>query len=64
MKPILIHFPEDVLDLMRRVREELPGEPWHYPLDSGMTIEEFRQSLIARLEKTRKPEVESPHNRT
>ena len=54
MKPILIHFPEDVLDLMRRVREELPGEPWYYPLDSGLTIEEFRQILIDRLENARK----------
>ena len=54
MKPILIHFPEDVLELMRRGREEFPNEAWYYPLDSGLTIEEFRQILIDRLENARK----------
>lgn len=42
---------------MRRVREELPGEPWYYPLDSGMTVEEFRQSLLERLARAEKAEV-------
>lgn len=57
MKLALIHFPEDVLELMRRGRKEFPDEPWYYPLDSGMTIEEFRQSLLERLARAEKAEV-------
>ncbi len=58
MKQSLINFPDDVRELMHRVREELPGEAWYYPLDSGMTIEEFRQRLLERLERAHKPKAD------
>ena len=54
----VITLPEDVLELMRRAKKELPGEFVAYPLDSGMTIEEFRQSLLERLERVHKPKAD------
>ena len=47
-------LPHDVLELIRRAKKELPGEFVAYPLDSGLTIEEFREKLLKRLEKKRR----------
>lgn len=42
-------LPPDVLELIRRAKKELAGEFVAYPLDSGLTIEEFRRDLQRRL---------------
>lgn len=46
-------LPPEVLELIRRAKKELPGEFVAYPLDSGFTIEEFRETLLKRLEAKR-----------
>ena len=47
-------LPPDVLALIRLARKELAGEFVAYPLDSGWTIEEFREKLLQRLEEKRR----------
>ncbi len=44
-----INLPDDVVHLIRRAKKELRGEFVAYPLDSGLTIEEFRKDLTERL---------------
>ena len=44
-----IKLPDDVIELIRQAKREFPGEFTAYPLDSGLTIEEFRENLIALL---------------
>ena len=46
-----LKLPPDVLKFIRRAKKELPGEFVAYPLDSGLTIEEFRENLIKRLKE-------------
>ena len=45
-------LPADVLALIRRAKKELPDEFVAYPLDSGISIEEFRRDLQKRLAKS------------
>ena len=52
-------LPKDVHDLIRRAKKELPGEFVAYPLDSGLTVEEFRDSLLERLENAKKKKSET-----
>lgn len=52
-------LPKDVIDLIRRAEKELPGEFVAYPLDSGLTVEEFRDSLLERLENAKKKKSET-----
>ena len=52
-------LPHDVLELIRRAKKELPGEFVAYPLDSGLTVEEFRDSLLERLENAKKKKSET-----
>ena len=52
-------LPRDVIDLIRRAKKELPGEFVAYPLDSGLTVEEFRDSLLERLENAKKKKTPS-----
>lgn len=54
-------LPADVLALIRRAKKELPGEFVAYPLDSGMSIEEFRQDLQKRL-ATREMKITKERN--
>ena len=48
-----------IIDLIRRAKKELPGEFVAYPLDSGLTVEEFRDSLLERLENAKKKKSET-----
>lgn len=51
-------LPRDVLELICQAKKELPGEFVAYPLDSSITIEEFRQSLLEKI-KNKKTEQEN-----
>ena len=46
-------LPAEIIELIRCAKKNLPEEFVAYPLDSGLTIEEFRDGLLKRLEKAK-----------